>query len=168
LAVDGTQERKDIDVKDAKGFKHSAGLSVVDSIVEATNAVRTITKYLTVAYGSGKARKLIGPLKDYSVVVDIVDGVEHRFFNEWNDLKRRAKEEKPLLEAKKQRALDRIKLNTKTQAVKDKQEQERPDWVASAETIKLRDDKIKADKKAKAFSKAEAIAYKAELAGVPE
>ncbi len=149
---------------------HDRTGGVVSDIAAIGQIVVGIVKHYILVFGSGYARDAITCLGSPPELVKIIDDAEKQYLNQLHDLKRRAKEEKPLLEARKQRALDRIKLNTKIQKEAKKKAQEeylRPDWQASDEVLKARAEKLEEAKASKAKAKLEAIEYQAELQGYP-
>ena len=85
---------------------------VVQDFLTVSVIAMGITKYYAKVYGGDYARNALGALDSPEALVKIVDEIEKAWLSECADAKTRAKAELPIIEARIQRAKDKLKLNT--------------------------------------------------------
>ncbi|KKM20606.1 hypothetical protein LCGC14_1643800 [marine sediment metagenome] len=138
---------------------------VVSDVTSVGMAIVGIVKWYTRSYGSKYARNAIKVLDSPEALTKIVDDIEHQYFNEIKDQKRRAKEDAVVISRRLAAAAANAKLNTPTERP-IKRDIEASELV-SAKRPSTRAEKIEVAKNAKAKDKAAAEEYRAELEGVP-
>ena len=115
------QERNAIDVHDVRvhSFKHTSGIGVAETIVEATKVAIPVVKYITITCGD-KANEILAPLSNHAIVGEIKERLEHSYLSRLAQDERQQEEEKPIIAARLERAEAKKRLNQPAQSKAEK------------------------------------------------